>query len=688
MKKRCISEGWLLSVNGGAAVPVNLPNDFCISLPRKEDAPGGGQNGFYQGGTGVYSKYLTTPEHTGHVILDIDGSYTETSVYLNENLIGMHHHGYTPFLIGLTEDLRPAGKSNRLVIRSVAPQSSTRWYSGGGLYRDVFLWEGGDIRIEPWDMFVTTVSADKNNAEVKADILVTSDVTAHAVLSLSVCDGDGTCVATADIPADVRAGEKTPLVATLTVKQPKLWNDEHPDLYRLTAEVKKDGAVTDTAEETFGIRTLRWSVERGLEVNGETVKLRGGCIHHTHAALGAADFPAAVERQLRQLKAAGYNAIRSSHNPPSVHMLELCDRLGVYLMDEAFDMWRIEKNNLDYHMFFEFCWKEDIRRMVMRDRNHPCVTSYSIGNEIFEKAGCSHGYEYAREISDEIRKYDLTRPVTSGVCGHYARVPADAPADYVDYFMEGYTDLGFGDEPGAEGRDSWAKRTEKYCEPLDIVGYNYKHCRYGYDHGLYPERIMWGSETWALTFFDSWQETMKYSHVLGDFCWTCYDNLGENGAGRSLWARDGVIPGISIAGHEWISCYQGDFDLAGFRRPQSYFREAIWRGPERAEAHIFTTHPEHNGEGFTGTQWHWYDVHETWTFPDEYLGKPVTAEIYTVADKVVWTLNGRAVGESVPEKAIAKITLPYERGTLACTLVKDGKDIASIISESETCGIC
>lgn len=682
MKKICINRGWTLSVNPHVKVTdayklaptkVDLPNDFCISIPRSRTADGYGCNGFFQGGAAVYEKYMTIPADTERLILDIDGAYMQTDVFFNEDLVAQHHHGYTPFLTDLTEHVR-RGATNRFVIKTLAPQPSTRWYSGGGLYRDVCLWTGGRVRIEPWDLFVSTLMADISYAEINAAFAIRSDVDTRARLVVRILNEAGECVTDGDATLTVKAGEKTPLDMHFYIHEPALWDDEHPNLYRIETEVYDGEELTDTHEDTFGIRTLAVNAKDGLLVNGRSVKLRGGCLHHTHAALGAADYPAAVERQLRQLKDAGFNAIRSAHNPPSRHMLELCDRLGIYLMDEAFDMWRVGKTPIDYHAWFEFCWDKDLAAMVLRDRNHPSVISYSIGNEIEERGGASQGAAWSRRLTDEIRKYDSTRPVTSGICGVWMRELQGAPEDYVSYFNEKRFVGCPVPTTDREVRVGFGKMTEAFAAPLDIVGYNYLYDVYEQDHEVYPDRVMWGSETWAITFYDSWMQTLKHPYVIGDFCWTCYDSLGENGTGRFSWARDGVVPGITVTGYDWISCFQGDFDLAGYRRPQSYYREAIFKGCT-VKPRIFTTHPTHTGEGFTGTQWHFYDVHETWTFEDEYLGKPTRAEVYTLADRVVWELNGKCVGESIPEKAIASITVPYERGTLKATLYKDGETV-------------
>ncbi len=686
MKRQRISDGWMRSVNKGAERRVDLPDDFVITLPRVPSQCDG-YAGFYPTADGVYHKYIGVSEKTRHLLLDIEGAYQEATVSWNGEVLAVHHHGYTPFLVNPDAALR-RGENNLIKIEVLSSHLSTRWYAGGGLYRDVYLWEGGAVRVEPWDLFVTTREADAAHAVIDADMKILADFDGEVLAHAEILDAEGKRVAREEVCVSLSEGEKTPCRLTLEVREPALWSDGTPYLYTMKITLTSpEGEVYDTASTDFGIRTISFDAAHGFRVNGKSVKLRGGCMHHTHGALGAADFVTAVERQLRGLKAAGFNAIRSSHNPPSETLLTLCDKLGFYLMDEAFDMWRMPKSRADYHLHFDACFREDIAEMVLHARNHPSVISYSIGNEIRECDGTSGGYALSRLLSDEIRKYDRTRPVTAAVCGVYESPRADAPEDYAKSFMKGYTDIGRGERPGVFGEDSWLARTEQFMEPLDIVGYNYKHYRYAYDHEKFPDRVIWGSETWALTFYDSWRLVEKYPHVIGDFCWTCYDSLGENGTGRSLWAREGRVDGISVAGYEWISCFQGDFDLAGFRRPQSYFREAIWRGAKDAVAKIFTTHPEHTGEGFTGTGWHWYDVHESWTFDDRYLGGPTKAEIYTTADAVRWYLNGRAVGESVPEGAIASILLPYERGTLEAALIVNGEEVkrATLRTTGEAC---
>ena len=630
MKKTLISKGWFLHAPHFHG-QVDLPNDYAVTAPRDPHAPGGGDNGYFVCGNGHYRKELEFADPDRHYILDVDGAYMNTEVKLNDYILVKHPHGYTPMLVDLTGRIRFGANSLELTTRALQP--SSRWYTGAGLYRDVFLWEGGDIRIEPWDKFITTPTLDT----VKAVYEISADREADVTVKADVLDGEDV-MAAAEETVRVSADGKTKVELEISLPNARLWDTENPYLYTLRAVILENGVVADTDETRFGVRTVTADMDNGLRINGKTVKLRGGCIHHDHGVLGAADYPAACRRKLTKLREAGFNAVRIAHNPPSLNLLEICDEIGMIVMDEAFDCWRRFKGGeYNYHFWFDDWWERDIAYMVLRDRNHPCVIAYSTGNEIPECVR-PEGGEWSGKLAAEVRKYDSTRFVT---CGSFQ--VEDDNAGNIGYY-----------------------------EPFDICGYNYLYFRYASDRVKYPNRIIWGSETQVLRFYDSWKATVENSHVLGDFTWTCYDNLGEAGMGKYAWDRDGRMEGIGIAPYPWRACYQGDFDLCGYRRPQSYFREAIWR--ENTEPRIFTTHPEHYGEGFTGTGWHWYDVLDTWTFDDRYIGSPVKCDVYTLADEIVWYVNGREVGRSSPVKAIATLDIPYEKGRIEAVAYKDGAE--------------
>lgn len=677
MKKSLISKNWFFSEDGKNYSKIDLPHDYQIAKPRTPD--GEECTAYFVDGRGFYIKHLTLDKNK-HYTLHLDGAYMCAQIFLNENHIALHPHGYAPFLCDLTPYMIEG--TNKLKIITAPIPGSSRWYSGNGIYRDVFLWEGGDVRIEPWDTFVFTQKIDENSAKVCTRFTVTSNKKCRARVHLSFIAPDGTIAHEGDVHISVGKGKKVDAEYVADIADPLLWDVDTPNLYTLKTDIYSGDALCDTAENTFGIRTVVADAKKGLLINGKSVKLRGGCIHHDHGALGAIALPAAEERKLTILKKAGFNAIRCAHNPPSLALLECCDRLGIFVMDEAFDMWNKFKRPYDYHIFFDDWCLRDVSYMVKRERNHPSVISYSIGNEIFEIDCSSDSARHSAELCAEIRKHDDTKLVTSGIYkGFVARSQPDSfdPEDYRDYLKKRFH---------SNDQREIAKLTRQYEEPLDIVGYNYSFVNMDIAHECYPDKLIWRSESQALKFFDCWKQVTDNDFVIGDFTWTAIDNLGEVGAGSSSWARDGVvIYGTTKSPYPWRTCYQGDHDLCGYRRPQSYLREAVWVGNK--EPRIFVTHPEHFGESFTGTGWHWYDVDECWTFEDKYVGRPITVETYTDADEIAWLINDREVGRCTPEKAIARFNTVYEKGDITAVAYKDGKETSryTLSTTGEACAI-
>lgn len=664
MIKKCISKGWKFADFPVKTdyVDIDLPHDYSIKKPR--DPNGDLLNGYFQVTNGKYVKYLNF-EKGKHYVLDVDGAYMCTEVTLNQNLLFLHPHGYTPFLVDLTDTIIPE-IDNKLEITTNPLRWSTRWYHGCGIYRDVFLWEGGAVRIEPWDMFISTKTATEKSAEISLEFTVSSDIDATVELLFNVLDGKNESVVCDKLNLSVEKSTKTKFKHVLKISNPKLWNVDNPSLYTLNTEIYCGQEKLDESCNEFGIRTIYADANVGLLLNGKPLKLRGGCIHHDHGVLGAAAFPVAEERKIRLLKEAGFNAVRISHNPPSLALLEVCDRLGMIVMDEAFDIWNKRKLAVtaDYHIFFKEWWDRDISYMVMRDRNHPCVISYSIGNEIYEIDGTSDAYSWSKKLCDEIRKYDDTKFVTSAIqkitLATFKPESID-PESYKNYMI---------DKNGNGDQVAINKITKQFEAPLDIVGFNYHHPHFDLYHKTYPDKVIWGSENWTLDVYNDWQDVVNNNYVIGDFTWTAIDNLGEVGHGRSYWDREKDT--FNHDGFPWRTCYQGDLDLCGFRRPQSHYREAVWFGGEIPK--IFVTHPEHYGEEYHGTSWCWADVHTSWTFDDKYIGKPVKVEAYTQADKVEWFINGKKAGESVPVKAIATLDTLYEKGEITAIAYKNGKE--------------
>jgi beta-galactosidase len=427
------------------------------------------------------------------------------------------------------------------------------------------------------------------------------------------------------------------------LRPPKLWSQENPSLYRAEVEVFLRGEIVDHSSTTFGIRKIEVDAEGGLRLNGEAVKLKGGCMHHDNGVLGAATIDRAEERRVQLLKANGYNAIRTSHNPPSPALLDACDHLGMLVIDEAFDMWEQPNNPQDYHRFFDDWWQRDISSMVRRDRNHPSVIFWSIGNEIPERAE-PKGVEIAGWLVSEVKRHDSTRPVTMAVCE-------------------------FWNVPGA----TWSQTDPAFVH-LDVGGYNYQWKQYESDHQRLPQRVMMGTESFPSEAFENWQLVEKHSYVLGDFVWTAMDYLGEVGIGHSMLADN---PDAFSGGYPWFNSYCGDIDLIGDKKPQSYFRDVVW-GRSRLEMAVQRPIPQGRREKISA--WGWSDELRSWTWPG-FEGKPLNVRVYSSGDQVRLQLNGKDLGIqpiSAATKLRAEFSVPYSPGKLRAVALQNGTELASL----------
>lgn len=694
--KRSIGESrefWLPNIN--PQIPVNLPDDFIISMPRSANVTGGASTGFFPGGRAVYTKHFDVPEEWAEqsVILELDGVYMNAEVSLNGEALGIHPYGYTPWQLDLKDALIP-GENNELEIVARCIQPNSRWYSGGGIYREVNLWIGSGCHIRPWDLFVTTPEVSSTQATVQISAVLTNSSDTVAQGEFNVAIGGQSF----SLPVTVQA--KSTLATELSVElgSPKLWSAEEPNLYELEATVKTN-LGTDIITLPIGIRKIEIDAQNGMRVNGKPVKLLGGCIHHDNTLLGAAAFPRAEERKIELLKAAGYNAIRSAHNPPSAALLDACDRLGMYVIDETFDCWRVGKNDQDYHLYFEDWWRRDTAAMVLRDRNHPSVFCWSVGNEVTEAGGSSEGAKLARMQSDYVRSLDSSRPVTAAIHsmirskrekGKPSRIPFkhlesssdEEPAlliekmmedpNMMEMAMEQMTTNNMGDG-FVDGEDLWGELSEASVSALDIVGYNYLSTRYALDRVKYPDRVIIGAETQPNNTYDYYKAMMDNPNVIGDFIWTAYDNLGEAGAGRVMHGLQDIMTGM-LGAWPWLSCFQGDLDLDGNRRPQSYYRKIMW-GKDTG-IHLFAKDPEFAGKKAHGLGWQWNDVWKSWTWPHEYKGKNIDVEAYADCDEVEFILNGESMGKRSVDRLTARFSLPYWPGTLKAVAWKNNIAVA------------
>ncbi|MDR1598999.1 MAG: DUF4982 domain-containing protein [Oscillospiraceae bacterium] len=702
MKKIPLSLNWTRKLNQpkGDPVPVDLPDDFILNLPRVPDAVSGAACGFFTGGRAVYTKSIDVPaDWSGrHALLDIDGAYMNAEVRLNGQSLGVHPYGYSPWQLNVTDALIP-GEANELEITTRCVQPNSRWYSGGGLYREVSVWLGNPTRVEPWDVFAYTLEASERSAAVRVEAYITNSLDSPVSGRAYVEVGGQTISERVDLPPTSRYRVEF----TVNITNPQLWSAESPNLTDLIVGIETDQGI-DEHHARIGVRSIEIDAKNGMRVNGAPVKLRGGCIHHDNTLLGAAAYPRAEERKIQLLKEQGYNAIRCAHNPPSSAMLDACDRLGMYVLDETFDCWVLGKNDQDYHLYFRDWWERDTEAMVRRDRNHPSVFCWSIGNEVIELGGVSDGPEWARRQAGLVRSLDATRPVTAAFFGwiRSARTKEspsktagfrpdssfdidrilenqDASAEEVHAFMS--SRLSFAMMDGfVDGEDVFAEISKASSDALDVVGYNYLYKRYKLDAEKFPERVVIATETHASNTYDYYHAMLDSPNVIGDFIWTAYDNLGEAGAGRVMRGVKDLKDGM-LGPWPWLSCYQGDLDLDGNRRPQSYYRKVMW-GLDRGVS-LFAKPPRYAGTTDYGLGWQWDDVCQSWTWPD-WVGRPIDVQAYADCDEVEFALNGKSLGKADVKKLKANFTLEYQPGVLEAIAWRDG--VVAARTELRTAG--
>ncbi len=429
------------------------------------------------------------------------------------------------------------------------------------------------------------------------------------------------------------------------------------------------------------MRTVRVDPRNGLRINGEPVLLRGACIHHDNGPLGAAATDRAEERRIELLKAAGFNAVRAAHNPLSPAMLDACDRVGMLVMDEAFDMWVRGKSPYDYALDFPQWWAADLESMVTKDYNHPSVIMYSLGNEIAE-VGMPHGSVLARRMAEKLRSLDPTRLVTNGVNSALAvmdELAADQQGDVAGLNEMLAADLGDVMNQMALG-DNVTRRTAESHAVLDVVGLNYAEGRYALDRDLFPHRVIVGSETFPSLIGMLWPMVTANPHVIGDFTWTGWDYLGEVGIGATAYAEDDGAVAALEREYPYLTAWCGDLDLTGHRRPVSYYREIVFG--LRTEPYVAVRRPEHHDHTITmQSPWGWSDSISSWTWAG-YEGKPVTVEVYADADRVVLLLDGTEVaggpvGRVRPMLALLETT--YAPGELVAVAYRDGTEVGRAV---------
>ena len=670
-RQRLFDDDWRFSrmdINGAETVdyddqswrPIDLPHDWSIEdLPASADttdeiigpfstaSEGGRSTGHVLGGTAWYRKTfrIEPQDENKHIAIRFDGVYMNADCWINGHHLGNHPYGYTSFSYNLTPYLNSAGQKNVLAVQVKNIGQNSRWYSGSGIYRHVWLVVTKSLQLDPFHIFITTpeVNLDSAGIRIRATIFNNNTIDKAFTLSSRIMSPDGKSLDEIKMQGNLSKNSQSIISQKFKISNPQLWSIETPNLYLAEINLYSGDEVVDKISIPFGIRSLEFSAGKGFLLNGKPVLLRGGCMHHDNGPLGSATIDRAEYRRVALMKAHGFNAIRTSHNPPSSQFLDACDQLGMLVLDEAFDMWQKPKNPSDYHLYFDEWWKKDIESMVLRDRNHPSVIMWSIGNEIPERADSS-GLVWADKLYEAIKAKDDTRPVTEAICS-------------------------FWDHPGR----SW-KDTAPAFALLDIGGYNYQWRQYEPDHEAFPSRIMAGTESVPQEAFENWQEVKKNPWVIGDFVWTGMDYLGEAGIGNALFA--GEKPGWP-----WFNANCGDIDICGFKKPQSYFRDVVW-GMSNLEMAVHAPIPQGKTENVSF--WGWPDERQSWTWPGE-EGKSMQVAVYSTHQKVRLMLNKTLVGEQTIDQdstMTAHFNVQYEPGELKAIGLENDVAVDSVIFQT------
>ena len=637
--------------NDAAWRSLDLPHDWSIEGEINSKNPMGGEGGYFPAGIGWYRKAFNVPKEWKDKKISIyfEGVYMNAEVFINGKSLGVHPYGYTSFSYDLSPYL-DFNKENLVAVKvDNSQQVNSRWYSGSGIYRHVWMMVTNAVHIAHWGVAITTpnVSSKKATVQIKTLIKNETGLPQSLVVNTILQDKNSEKTGSRKIKVELAANSEKEIAQTILVPHPSLWTPETPDLYNARVQLLQPGKVVDETKTGFGIRSIKFTAENGFQLNGKTVKINGGCMHHDNGCLGAAAFDRAEERKVELLKEAGFNAVRTSHNPPSEAFLNACDRLGLLVIDEAFDCWKEGKKKYDYARYFNDWWQRDIDAMVLRDRDHPSVIMWSIGNEIVER-GSPEAVETAKMLANGIKKIDTTRPVTSAVV-----------------------------EDGKE----WST-----LDPLmaahDVVGYNYHLGAAASDHQRIPSRIIVQTESYPKDAFANWKLVQGLNYVIGDFVWTAVDYLGESGIGR--WYYSGETPGEHWE-HDlfpWHGAYCGDIDLIGWRKPISHYRSMLYNNTEKL--YMAVREPEPQPLEIKTTWWAVWPTWESWTWPG-YAGKDIKVEIYSKYPKVRLYLNNKLIGEKPTgeeQEYKAEFTVAYSPGVLKAVGVDNDKETASTVLQT------
>jgi beta-galactosidase len=626
---------------------VDLPHDWSIEdlpgtqSPFSPDAINGVSVGFTTGGIGWYRKTFTLPvkQQNKRISILFDGVYMNADVWINGVHLGNHPYGYTSFYYDITDKIKKNEK-NIIAVQVKNEGANSRWYAGSGINRHVWLIETNPIHVAQWGNYITTPEVSVSSAKVNIRTKVKNETGVSTTVTLvnKILNAKGVEVARASSKQKIPANDEYEFNEDAMVKSPALWSNENANSYKAITEVYVDGKLADRLETKFGIRKISFDAVNGFMLNNKSMKLKGGCFHIDNGPLGARSFDRAEIRRVALMKESGFNAIRCSHNPPAPAFLEACDSLGMLVIDEAFDCWTEGKNADDYHVYFQDWWQRDLQSMSLRDRNHPSIIMWSIGNEIpgMDRPSIA---DTAKMLADYVRSVDNTRPVTAA---------ANSVSDQKDAFFSA----------------------------LDISGYNYAKDKYVSDHQRKPDRIMVATESFALDQFDYWMDVLDHPWVIGDFVWTGYDYIGESSIGWFGYPQDKNLF------YPWNLAYCGDIDICGWKRPQSFYRDALWK---KDQLSIFVK-PIHssfpvNPKKSEWSKWNWDDVVTNWNWKGN-EDSVFEINIYSSCDEVELFLNNKSLGKKPTNRStkfMAVYNVPYTAGELKAIGYDNGKKVNAAI---------
>ena len=635
---------------------LDLPHDWSVELPFSKEN-GSVATAQKIGGIGWYRKNFTLQpaQDKKRIQLYFEGAYMETEVWVNGRKVDYHPYGYTSFFCDITSCCNPVGKENTLAVKVSSLGKNSRWYAGAGIYRHVWMVTTGSLHFDNWGVAITTpsVSEDKATINVSSDIINETEASQAFDVTIQLKDSAGTVAGEKTVHSDaLKTGVKSTINEEIEIIKPALWSVDSPVLYTAVISIKTGNELQDELTETFGIRSISFESGKGFLLNGNPLKLKGGCIHQDNGLLGVASIDRAEERKAELLKANGFNAVRCAHNPPAPKFLAACDRLGLLVIDEAFDQWQKQKNSDDYHRFFDEWHEKDLTSMVKRDRNHPSIIMWSIGNEIPERADSS-GVAIAKELKSIVRKYDTTRPVTAAICDFW------------------------------DNRNlKWENDSERAFANLDVCGYNYMWKEYENDMKLFSTRIIWGSESAPMERAINWDLVEKYPNVIGDFVWTALDYLGESGIGHAAVVKKGDKEPPLFLDWPWFNAWCGDIDICGNKKPQSLLRDVAW-SKSKITMTVHKPLPESYYENISF--WGWSEEYPEWNW-DGNENKPLDVKIFTRYPSVRLYLNDKLMGEKTVSmndndktKYTALFQVNYQQGELKAVGVESGVEKESVI---------